>query len=240
MDVARRRDRRRLAVVGSVAAIGFVLVAGWFLLHSRLMSAQVVTVAGATHTPRGQIVDAAGLGGKPPLVDVSQGAAEARIDELPWVLRSTVSLQWPDGVRIAVTERKPVAVVASGSSTWAEVDRSGRVLQIVPAPPAGVPQLFVPGSPGRPGSELGPAAGPGLAVAGSLPPAFAAQVVTVDARTSGQLRLQLSTPVSVLLGAPVQLLAKYSDVASILAHAVLHPGDVIDVTVPGSPVVSGP
>jgi len=240
MDVTRRRSRRRLAAVTSLAALGCLVVGGWFLLHSSLMSARVVTVVGASHTPRGEVVTAAGLDGRPPLLDVVPGAAETRIEQLPWVLRATVSRQWPDGVRIAVTERTPVAVVASGTSRWAEVDRSGRVLEIVSTPPTGLPQLAISGTPGVSGSELGQSARPGLAVVASLPPAFVAQVVSVDAKTGDQLRLQLTTPISVLLGGPVQLPAKYSDVASILAHAVLHPGDVIDVTVPGSPVVAGP
>ena len=79
-----------------------------------------------------------------------------------------------------------------------------------------------------------------LAVAASLPPAFAQQVVTVSVGPGGRVTLALSTPVTIDLGTAAQLPAKYEDVASILARAKLTAGDVIDVSVPESPTVSGP
>jgi protein involved in polysaccharide export with SLBB domain len=33
---------------------------------------------------------------------------------------------------------------------------------------------------------------------------------------------------------------KYRDVASVIAGATLHPGDVLDVSVPQAPTISGP
>ena len=90
---------------------------------------------------------------------------------------------------------------------------------------------------GAPGSALGPAAAPALAVATTLPPAFVAQVASVTGDPNGQVTLSLTTPVTVDLGSAVQLGAKYEDVAALLAGATLHAGDVIDVSVPGSPTV---
>jgi cell division protein FtsQ len=204
------------------------------------LSARVVTVTGADHVTAAAVIDAAGLSGQPPLVSVDPAATAAKIERLPWVLRASVSRHWPDGVRITVVERTPVAVVAAGASGWALVDRTGRVLADVSTPPAGMPRLDVTAVPHAPGSWLRSSADPGLAVAATLPPAFVAQVTTVEATASGTLRLQLTTPISVLLGNDAQLRQKYLDVASILAHAFLHPNDVIDVTVPSSPVVAGP
>jgi hypothetical protein len=54
------------------------------------------------------------------------------------------------------------------------------------------------------------------------------------------LHLVLSTPVTVFLGTATDLGAKFEDTAAILAGATLHAGDVIDVSAPGSPVVTGP
>lgn len=54
------------------------------------------------------------------------------------------------------------------------------------------------------------------------------------------LHLVLSTPVTVYMGSDADLHQKFEDVASILAGATLHDGDVIDVSAPGSPVVTGP
>jgi hypothetical protein len=49
----------------------------------------------------------------------------------------------------------------------------------------------------------------------------------------------MTTPLLVDIGSPSQLEAKYEDVTSILAGATLHTGDVIDVSVPDAPTVTG-
>ena len=79
---------------------------------------------------------------------------------------------------------------------------------------------------------------PGLMVASTLPASFAAQVAAVTVEPAGWVRLALTTPITVNIGTPTQLTAKYEDVSSILADATLHDGDVIDVSVPGSPTVT--
>jgi len=77
-------------------------------------------------------------------------------------------------------------------------------------------------------------------VAATLPPAFRAQVARVVVNARHQVELQLTTPVSVDLGSDTQLHQKYEDVAALLAGASFSAGDVIDVTVPDAPTVSGP
>jgi cell division septal protein FtsQ len=76
-----------------------------------------------------------------------------------------------------------------------------------------------------------------LAVSRTLPPAFAAQVVSVTASPDGTISLALNSGLTVLLGADSDLPAKYEDVASIIAHASLVGAKVIDVSVPQSPTV---
>jgi cell division protein FtsQ len=188
------------------------------------------------------VVAAAGLGGAPPLIDVDPGAAAAAVEQLPWIAHATVTPQWPDSVVVTVTERVPSIVVAGPGGRWTEVDRSGRVLaELPPGPaPAGLVHLSVPLAPGAVGSSLGGFDQSGVAVAGSLPPAFAGQVASVSVDAGGSLHLALTTSVTVDLGNDSQLTAKYEDVASLLAHATLHAGDVLDVSVPGSPTVTGP
>jgi len=237
--VTRRKGRRRLVALGVLVLVAALVAGGWFLLHSRLLSARVVTVTGSAHTPEAEVLAAAGLGAQPPLLDVDPSAVAARVERLPWVATATVARHWPDGVSISVVERRPVAVVASGGA-WAEVDGAGRVLITVAAPPAGLVKLAAPVGPGAPGATVAPAARPGLAVAASLPPAFAGQVTEVDVGGGGQVTLKLTTPVTVNLGSTAQLSAKYEDVAALLARATLSAGDVLDVSVPESPVVNGP
>ena len=48
----------------------------------------------------------------------------------------------------------------------------------------------------------------------------------------------MTTPVTFILGPATELHAKFVAVASVIAHSTLHPGDVVDVTVPGEMAVT--
>ncbi|MGH9092839.1 MAG: cell division protein FtsQ/DivIB, partial [Acidimicrobiales bacterium] len=238
--VTRRQGRRRLRLLLLVVAVVALAVGAWALLHSGVLAARVVRVEGSAHTPTAEIVAVAGLAHHPPMIDVDPGATAARLERLPWVARATVARHWPDGVVVTVVERRPVAVVdaAPPALPWALVDRTGRVLADAATPPTGLVHLVVPGAPGAPGTTLPTAAGAGLRVAASLPPAFSGQVATVQVGKGGVVVLDLTTPVTVDLGTASQLHQKYEDTAAMLAGAPLVAGDVIDVSVPDSPVVS--
>ena len=67
-----------------------------------------------------------------------------------------------------------------------------------------------------------PAGSAGLTVCRTLPPAFAAQVVSVTVAADGTVSLALNSGITVLLGTDTDLPAKYEDVAAIIAHASLH------------------
>jgi cell division protein FtsQ len=241
--VDRRRSWRRRAALVGAAAVAVLAVGAWFLLHSSLLSARVLVVRGAVHeTPR-QVLAAAGLTRRPPLVDIDPGASATRVEALPWVATASVARHWPDGVTVSVTERVPVTQMADpgapAPAAWAELDRSGRVLARTAAPTPGLRLLTAPVHPGPPGSVLGAGARPGLLVLSTLPPAFGAQVTGVTVTAGDQVSLSLSSPLAVVLGDTSQLRAKYEDVASVLAAATLTAGDVIDVSVPESPTVTG-
>jgi cell division protein FtsQ len=246
--VERQRGRRRLYRLVLLVVVTAAVLGGWWLLHSRYLSARVVTAAATAHTPEAEIVAASGLTARTPMIDVDPGQVSARVDRLPWVGRTTVTRQWPDGVRIDVTERTPVAVVsvparpatkatAAVPARWALVDRTGRVLTDLPSPPAGTVQVVAPVVPGPPGTTLGRIADPALTVAATLPKAFGAQVTTVAVGSHGDVTASLTSPVTVRFGNSTQLRQKYESVAAILAGATLSPGDIIDVSVPGSPTV---
>ena len=94
---AARGDRR--------AAVAVVFL-GWCLLHSSLFSARAITVVGATHETPAEIEAAAGLAVHPPLLDIQTGA-EARGSRSALGPIGSVSVHWPDGVRVVVSERVP-------------------------------------------------------------------------------------------------------------------------------------
>ncbi len=236
-EVLRSEARRRLRVALVVLAVVVLVVGGWFALHSRLFAARVVTVVGAVHTPAAEIVAAAGLSDRPPLLDVG-AAAVAGVERLPWIAEATVTREWPDGVRIVVVERTPIATVEEGPGPdrWALVDRTGRVLALEAHPQAGLPRVSGPGTPGPPGSTaVGLRAA--LRVVRSLPAAFAGQVDRVGEARDGDVTLSLTSALTVYLGSTDQLSQKYEAVAAILAAADLTSGSTIDVAAPATPVV---
>jgi cell division protein FtsQ len=239
----QRRLRRILIAFGLV---GLVVVAV-LLLHTPLFSARAISVTGAhSHTSTAEIVDAAGLKGHPPLISVNPGAAAGRVEALPFIASARVERRWPDGVKVVVTERVPKALIAGPGSEWSIVDGTGRTLEVLPGSklPLGLLVLSVHGPtgvvrPARVGRTLGSAAAFALAVCRTLPPAFAAQVVSVTEGPDGTVSLGLNSRITVLLGTDSDLEAKYEDIAAIIAHASLRGATVIDVTVPQSPAVTG-
>ena len=238
--VIREQGRRRLRIVVIGLAGSAVLVVAWFLLHAPLFGARSVTVTGNAHESAAQVIDQAGLASQPPLLDVDAGATAARIEQLPWVRAASVGVSWPDGVHIRITEETPRFAVSESGGHWATVSTDGRVLSVSVAREDGLLLLSVPQPPGAPGSVLPARDDAALDVASTLPASFAAQVTGVTVEPAGWVQLSMTTPIAVDIGTATQLTAKYEDVSSILAGATLHNGDVIDVSVPDAPTVTGP
>ena len=243
--IQRSRGRRRLHwIIGVVAALALVAVVV-ALLHSPWFSARVVTVTGNhPHTSDAAIVAAAGLGHRPLLISVDPGATALRVEGLPFIASAQIHRHWPDGVQISVTERAPVMQMAGPGSSWSLLDGHGRSLQVVSARTPAL-MTFVVHSigatlpPARVGASLPAEARGGLDVARSLPPAFAAQVVSVTVAADGTIGLALNSGITVILGTDSELTAKYEAIAAIVAHGTLHSTSTIDVSVPESPTVSG-
>jgi cell division protein FtsQ len=242
-SVERSRTQKRLRRAAVAVALVALVALGAGLLHTSLFEAKVVTVTGShPNTPETAILQAAGLDHHPPLVSVDPAGVAARVETLPFIASAQVSRHWPDGVTVHVTERVPVAAMATATTGWATLDGAGRTLAVAPARP-GLPALVVHGpsgtvvQPAPVGGTVAPAADPGLAVARTLPAAFAAQVETVTVAADGTVSLALDSNLVVLLGTTSELTAKYEDVAAIIAHAPLRGAHTIDVTVPQSPTV---
>jgi hypothetical protein len=235
--VSRQLGRRRFVVLCVLAALATLGALAWPLAHSRFFAARVVVVDGAPETSRAAVLAAAGLTDAPPMIDVQPATAARAIEALPWVGRATVSLEWPDGVRIAVQERRAVGVVARGSE-WVEIDRTGRVLADVTAAPDGLVPVTLLGPPPPPGHWVSSSSRAAVVVAATLPSVLGPRVTLVAALPGGVVDLTLSGGVQVVLGGTSQLSAKYEDVAAIEAGAPPAAGSVIDVTVPQSPTVS--
>ncbi len=237
-EVTRQQGLRRRRLGAILLTAAAALTAGWAILHSPLFTARAVTVVGATHETPAEVVAAAGLAGHPPLMDVNTGAAALGIDRLPWVRAASVTVHWPDGVRIVISERAPQMAMSVSGGRWAELSAGGRVLAVVAAQPLGLVVVVGPQPPGPPGSVVGGPDQVGLRIASTLPPSFRAQVTEVHIEPGGWVQLDMTTPIVVDIGSASQLRAKYEDVSAILAGATLHVGDIVDVSVPDAPSVT--
>jgi len=238
VEVARAAGRRRLRRVLALLAAGALVALGVAVAHSPLLAARDVTVVGAVHTPRSEVLAVTGLWRRPPLVDVGDAADAAALERLPWVARATVTRHLPSSVRIVIVERHPIAEVAAGAGSYALVDGSGRVLEYTAtratrlALVAGV--AHVP----APGGVLGARESPALAAAGAVPVSLLPKVVSVSLAHGGDVVLGLTGGVLVELGSASELRQKMVSLATVLARVPLSAVRTIDVRVPADPLLT--
>ncbi|MDI3316389.1 MAG: FtsQ-type POTRA domain-containing protein [Bacillota bacterium] len=187
-DARGRARERRLLWIGIVSVLAAILA--YELLQWPGLRVQRVEVTGLRQLTAEEVVREAGLRYQLPIWQVRPGEMVARLERDPRVEGANVQLLWPDGLRIAVVERQPVAAVAAqdGSSWW--VDRYGVPFLKRPDHP-GLPLIRL-GRPAavRPGRPLGPAAARPVALAallaGARPP-----LTAVDVHADGSLTLWL-------------------------------------------------
>jgi cell division protein FtsQ len=225
-------SRRRFRVLIAVAVVAVLALVAYGASISPFLDVDKIVVHGAQHTDVTQLEHAAGIAKGDPLFWASTGDAVRGLEAVPYVRQARVTKEWPDTVRITITERTPVAWV-DGPAGHAMVDGTGRVLAVVAQPPAGFPKLLgvhaVPG----PGGVIVPA-GPARA-AGALPPLAAAGTTSVTA-TDGGLTMQLAAGAEVRLGDTTQLRAKVRAAVAVLGAMGDQPVHYIDVSVPTNPV----
>ncbi len=239
-EVRRRERRRRLAVLVGTVSLTVLAGGAWGASRSPLLDVDRVEVAGAARTDVAEVVRASGVHRGRPLVDVDAGAAAARAEQLPWVLRATVRREWGGTVSIEVTEREPVAAARAGEG-WALVDADGRVLGPVPEPPAGLPAA-VAGSPvGSPGSRLDSGWDAVLEVARAARaarPRLLERVTAIAEVEGSGVELTLEAGGTVRIGAPDQLNEKFTAIETVLGQVDTRDLTVLDVRIPRTPVLT--
>jgi cell division protein FtsQ len=242
VEVTRANGRKRLRIVVIAAGVSVLALGGFLSLHSSLFAASNLSVVGAVHTPDQQVLEVSGLSSHPPLIDIDRAEMTRKIEALPWVDTAEVVEHWPDSLTVDITERKPVAAIDPSpgdhrSGTWVLVDASGRILANAGARPGSLPELVVMVAPGPPGSYLSATDQPAVAVASSLPPSIEKRTTSIELLSDGMVTLSLRGGLKAVMGAPVDLQAKYEALASVLAATSVTPGDEIDVTVPEEPTI---
>jgi cell division protein FtsQ len=233
-DEGRRRLRILMAFVAVVVAVAGCIAAA----RSPLLAVHRIEVSGANRTGDAKVLSTSRLDRPGHLmVDVHPGVISRRLETLPWVARASVKRVWPQTIRIAIRERAPVAALSSGSA-WAVLDQDGRVLDVSPSVPKGVLTLVDVPPAGPPGSHVDPLARPALAVAAGLPGDVTSRLVAVGVSGAGDLQLHLKGGGVALLGPADDVAAKVLALRTLLARVDLRSVAIIDVRVPGAPVLT--
>lgn len=221
----RRRLRRGLPWLVLLLLVALVATAVYAVFFSTWLAARRVEVTGLAGLARARVVAAADVPTGRPLARVDLGAVRARVSRIPQVRSVDVSRSWPHAVRVAVTERQPVAVIDRGHGLQA-LDRSGVTFGHYRSRPARLP--LVEGSAGVRAEALAEAG----KVAAALPASVQRRVDFIHVATVDRIELRLHDGRTVLWGSAEQSTEK-AEVLAVLLHR--RNVQLIDVSVPGRP-----
>jgi cell division septal protein FtsQ len=230
---ARRRWVRRWVawrrVVLPVLALVLVGAGVWLVFFSSVLAVSGVQVVGTRVLDPAQVRAAAAVPTGVPLATADLGAVAARVRHLRAVKSVDVSRSWPDAVRVAVVERRAVAVVVTGGAgaPLQGVDGDGVVFRRFAERPAGLPVLRMQGHTGA--AALADAA----AVAGSMPADLARHVAFVRVGSVDSISLQLHNGRLVTWGSAQDS----RDKARVLEVLLGQHASFYDVSVPSRPVI---
>ena len=229
------RRRRRVLWIGLV--VSFALLCGYLATRSELLDVDRIAVTGATRTPAGEILKAAGIDPGQPLIGLDLPGARSRIARLPWVKDVYSTRAWDGRVTFQVTERSPVAAVAIPGA-WALTGADGRVLEVTSVLAEEVmPILGLNVVGAAPGEWLAGTHRGALAVAVSLYEPVRSAVRAVEVTPEGYV-LDLAVPGRVVLGDSSDIAAKLEAVHTFLAKVNLRCLEVLDVRAAAAPVLT--
>lgn len=210
-----------LALLVVVALVGAGIYAVYF--SSWLAVAGIdVTGADTVSATEVRVVAAVSTGG--PLATVDLAAIRARVESLAPVRSADVSREWPDRVRVAITERVAVAVVEIGGQLRA-MDSEGVAFRDLRSAPPGLPRV-VPTS-GASATVLHEAA----TVVSALPADLAGRVDHLEVRSEDEVTLVLRSGSLVVWGSSEDS----DDKARVLQVLLGRQAATYDVSVPGRP-----
>jgi cell division protein FtsQ len=230
----RRRQPWRAAFF-ALAAVAILGGAAWALLGSRFFVVRNVAVTGTHLVPAAEVRSAAAIPLGIPLIRVNGAAVARRVDRIPQVQSVHVSQDWPSGVTISVTERRPALAVANDGG-YQLIDRHGVAIESVPRPPEGVPRLILP--PGT--ASLAPLRGSPAVYAAAqvvqeLPRWIARTLAAVQAPSATEVTLRLDHGITIVWGGTDRAAVKARELSVLMrTHARTY-----DVSSPGTAVTSG-
>jgi cell division protein FtsQ len=236
--------RSRLLLL--LALVLAVASAVWAVELSTIFTAKQIQVDGNRQVTNEQILQAAAVPSDVPLLRLPLSAIAARVETLDAVSTATVRRDWPDGVQITVTERKPVAQVAL-TDGYGLIGSDGQLFRTEQHPARSLPSIddswpaSVDDVLGQSGgalpqvSDAEPSVNGAFVVAESLTHAVRVQVATIDASDAEGVTLTLRNGDTVEWGSTTDGRRK----SQVLALLVKHPAATYNVSVPDAPAWSG-
>lgn len=206
-----------------------VLVVGsvWLVYFSSYLALKGADVTGTRHLTKDEVLAAADLPVGDPLARVDAEAVARRIRAMAYVKSVEVTREWPDQLRIEVTERTAVAVVDLGGALRG-LDADGVVFSTYRKAPPGLPVVQVSGDPDQ--DALREAA----RVVAALPSSLSSRVDHLEVATVDQISLALTGGKTVVWGSADQSELK----AEVIGPLLKQPGSVYDVSAPGQPTIT--
>jgi cell division protein FtsQ len=223
---ADRTVRGLKLLVWSVVLTVVSVALGLVLYFTPVMSARSLVVTGTGAVTREQVLDAAAVRLRTPLLQIDTDAVADRVAGIRAVASARVQREYPSTLRITIAERIPVVVkdLPDGPHLF---DRDGVDFATAPPPP-GLPYLDV--------DNPGPADPPtraALQVMTALRPEVIAQVSRAAAPSVASITLTLNDGRIVVWGTTDRTDEKADKLAALLTR----PGHVYDVSSPDLPTV---
>lgn len=229
-DRARSNVNRILRFLAGVAVVGGVV---WLML-SPTFSVESLEVSGVQASETSAVLEANKVVVGRPLILIRTGTVEDDLLGDPWVKEASVSLDWPRGVIVAVSERSPVAWVET-SNGWHRRAVDGVVLPGEAAPDDTMGQIRLPAVSADDAAESPLVLG-ALEFIDTLPVAMGSNAVVEE--RSGELWAVVGG-FDVRLGRPVEMADKALSLATLLEEPLVD-GSVINMIAPTNPAVVPP
>ena len=227
ITLKRRRGRRRRLILIGVAVTVLALLGGlaWLLLGSDALGVRAVEVSGNRLVATADVQRIAEIPEGTPLARADLDGAATRISGLPPVAKVSVARQWPNTIRIEITERTPAFAIETPGGYWI-ADSAGVIFNSAAQAPRATMTARVPSGDPRIIRDL-------ATVVAALPPALKNDVRLITAETPDSITLELGGGVRVIWGSAEQSELK----AQILTRLMAGDHRVYDVSAPSTPTV---
>jgi cell division protein FtsQ len=222
-----------VALAAGALAWGYL---GWFR-DSSLVAVRDVTVEGVTSTDDGRIVAALTSAAKEmTTLHVRMEPLVAAASQFPTVASVSADANFPNGLTVHVTERRPV-LIATADGHEVPVASDGTVLTGLPVEGHSLPALRVDSIPAS-GRLEGTALHEALVVGAAPPPLLKLiEGATLSPRYGIEVSLRGGIPVR--FGHASQASEKWAAAAAVLADPKLTSVSYVDVRVPRRPAAGG-